>query len=197
MSREEKCMTLDPQKTALLVIDVQNEYFDGKWPIPDGAMALQKIEQAIDASQTAGAAVVYVQHAVLQPERGIFIPGSHGFELHPRLHPRTNDSRVVKNYPGSFSKTDLENTLRQREVDTIVISGYMTHMCCDTTAREGFQRDFRVLFLNDATATRDGQHATLGTINHNELHRTTLITQASMFSQVLPTSEFVEMVTGK
>ena len=190
-------MTLNPQKTALLVIDVQNEYFDGKWPVPDGTMALQKIEQAIDASQTAGATVVYVQHAVLQPERGIFIPGSHGFELHPRLHPRANDQRVVKNYPGSFSKTDLENTLRQRGIDTIVISGYMTHMCCDTTAREGFQRDFRVLFLNDATATRDGQHATLGKIDHNELHRATLITQSSMFSQVLRTSEFVEMLGGK
>jgi len=197
MSREEIRMTLDPQKTALLVIDVQNEYFDGKWPIPDGAAALERIEQAIETSQSAGATVVYVQHAVLKPERGIFLPGSHGFELHARLRPRANDPRVVKNYPGSFSKTDLENTLRQRGVDTIVISGYMTHMCCDTTAREGFQRDFRVLFLNDATATRDGQHTTLGKIDHNELHRTTLITQASMFSQVLPTSEFVEMVAGK
>ena len=104
---------------------------------------------------------------------------------------------MVKNYPGSFSKTDLEDTLRQRGIDTIVISGYMTHMCCDTTAREGFQRDFRVLFLNDATATRDGQHVTLGKIDHNELHRATLITQASMFSQVLPTSEFVEMIAAK
>jgi len=190
-------MALDPQKTALLVIDVQNEYFDGKWPIPDGTVALERIEQAIDTSQSAGATVVYVQHAVLNPERGIFIPGSHGFELHAHLQPRANDPRVVKNYPGSFNKTDLENTLCQRGINTIIISGYMTHMCCDTTAREGFQRDFRVLFLNDATATRDGQHVTLGKIDHNELHRTTLITQASMFSQVLPTSEYVEMIGAK
>lgn len=189
-------MTLDPRKTTLLVIDVQNEYFDGKWPVPDGTTALDQIERAIDASQQANATVVYVQHAVLKPERGVFIPGSHGFELHSHLHPRTTDSRIVKNYPGSFTKTDLEETLRQRGIDTLVISGYMTHMCCDTTAREGFQRDFRVLFLNDATATRDGQHATLGTIAHRDLHRATLITQASMFSQVLPTSEFVEMVTS-
>ena len=68
----------------------------------------------------------------------------------------------------------------------------MTHMCCDTTAREGFQRDFRVLFLNDATATRDGEHPTLGKITHDELHRSTLITQASMFAEVLPTQEMVE-----
>ncbi len=70
-------------------------------------------------------------------------------------------------------------------------------MCCDTTAREGFQLDFRVLFLDDATATRDGQHATLGTIDYKELHRATLITQASMFAQVLPTSDFVAQVKAK
>jgi nicotinamidase-related amidase len=189
-------MALDPHKTALLVIDVQNEYFDGKWPIPDGEAALQQIEHAIDACQRAGAPVIYVQHAVLRPERGIFLPGSHGFELHPRLHPRAADPRIVKNYPGSFSKTNLEETLRQRGIDTLVIAGYMTHMCCDTTAREGFQRDFRVLFLDDATATRDGQHPTLGTIDHRDLHRATLITQSSMFSQVLPTKQLTEMLAG-
>jgi nicotinamidase-related amidase len=188
-------MALDPRKTTLLVIDVQNEYFDGKWPIPDGTAALENIEKAIDASQRAGTSVIYVQHAVLRPERGVFIPGSHGFELHPRLQPRTNDPRIVKNYPGSFTKTNLEDILRQRGIDTLVISGYMTHMCCDTTAREGFHRDFRVFFLNDATATRDGQHPTLGKIDHRELHRTTLITQASTFSQVLPTSELIELLS--
>jgi len=190
-------MALDPQKTALLVIDVQNEYFDGKWPIPEGLAALERIEQVIETSQRAGATVVYIQHAVTTPDSGIFVPGSHGFALHPRLHPRTDDPRIVKHYPGSFTRTALEPTLRQRNIDTIVIAGYMTHMCCDTTAREGFQRDFRVLFLNDATATRDGQHATLGRIDHQELHRATLITQASMFAQVLATSEFVAQVRAK
>jgi nicotinamidase-related amidase len=169
-------MALNPQTTALLVIDVQNEYFDGKWPIPEGLAALSCIEEAIETSQSVGATVVYIQHAVANPEYGLFLPGSHGFDLHARLHPRSGDPRIVKTYPGAFSKTELEPALRQRHIETIVIAGYMTHMCCDTTAREGFQRDFRVLFLNDATATRDGQHATLGTITHKELHRTTLIT---------------------
>ena len=185
-------MALDPKKTALIVIDVQNEYFEGKWPIPDGNAALDKIEAAIEASQQTGAKVIYVQHEVLNPERGLFIRGTNGFELHTRLRPRPEDQRIVKNYPGSFSKTDLEETLRKDGIETLVISGYMTHMCCDTTAREGFHRDFRVLFLNDATATRDGEHPTLGKIAHGELHRSTLITQASMFAEVLPTQELVE-----
>jgi nicotinamidase-related amidase len=187
-------MVFNSNKAALLVIDAQNEYFDGKWPVPNGEEALNHIERAIDASQHAGAIVIYVQHAVLRPERGVFLPGTHGFELHPRLHPRANDPRVVKNYPGSFTKTDLEDILRQRGVETLVISGYMTHMCCDTTAREGFHRDYRVLFLDDATATRDGQHSTFGKIDHRDLHRTTLITQASTFSQVLSTEAFIQQL---
>ena len=185
-------MALDPKRTALIVIDVQNEYFDGKTPVPDGNTALDKIEEAIEASQQAGAKVIYVQHEVLNPERGIFIRGTNGFELHPRLKPREEDHHIVKNYPGSFSKTDLEETLRNQGIDTLIISGYMTHMCCDTTAREGFHRDFKVLFLNDATATRDGEHPTLGKIGHKELHRSTLITHASTFAEVLPTNELVE-----
>ena len=185
-------MALDPQKTALIVIDVQNEYFDGKAPIPDGNTALDKIEETIEASQQAGSKVIYVQHEVLNPERGIFIRGTNGFELHPRLNPREEDHLIVKNYPGSFSKTDLEETLRKDGIDTLIISGFMTHMCCDTTAREGFHRDFRVLFLDDATATRNGEHPTLGKIDHRELHRSTLITQASTFAEVLPTKELVE-----
>jgi nicotinamidase-related amidase len=185
-------MPLDPNRTSLLVIDVQNEYFDGKWPVPDGEAALTHIVEAIDICQRAGATVVYVQHAVLQPERGVFVPGTHGFDLHARLHPRPQDIRVVKNYPGAFTKTDLEATLRKHGIATLVISGYMTHMCCDTTAREGFHRDFQVLFLDDATATRDAQHSTLGKIDHRALHRTTLITQASTFSQVLPTEGFIQ-----
>ena len=186
-------MALDPRKTALLVIDVQNEYFDGQWPLPDGDVALYRIEQAIDASHKAQATVIYVQHEVLRPDRGIFLRGTHGFELHPRLHPRPEDPQIVKSYPGAFTKTNLTEILHEHDIETLVISGYMTHMCCDTTAREGFQRDFRVLFLSDATATRDGHHPTLGTIDHRELHRATLMTQASMFAQVLPTNELAAM----
>ena len=189
-------MALDPKKLALIVIDVQNEYFDGKWPIPDGTATLDKIEETIDASQQAGAKVIYVQHEVLNPERGIFIRGTKGFELHPRLNPRSEDESLVKKYPGSFTKTGLEKTLRNDGIETLVISGYMTHMCCDTTAREGFHRDFRVLFLNDATATRDGEHPTLGKVDHRELHRSTLITQASMFAEVLPTQELIDRLAN-
>ncbi len=168
----------------------------GKWPIPDGTAALDKIEETIEASQQAGAKVTYVQHEVLNPERRIFIRGTKGFELHPRLNPRSDDRGIVKNYPGSFMKTGLGEILRKDGIETLVISGYMTHMCCDATAREDFRRDFRVLFLNDATATRDGEHPTWGKVDHGELHRSTLITEASMFAEVLPTQELIDQLAA-
>lgn len=189
-------MTLDPAKTALLVIDVQNEYFDGKAPIPDGDAALENIRAAIDAAEHAGMHVVYVQHEVLQRERGVFLRGTHGFELHPRLEPRSQDPLIVKHYPGAFTQTDLDEVVRANGITQIAISGYMTHMCCDTTAREGFQRNLKVLFLDDATATRDVEHPTLGKVGHADLHRATLLTQASMFAEVLPTSGFVRRLTA-
>ena len=189
-------MSLDPATTALLVIDVQNEYFDGKAPIPDGDAALEHIRAAIDAAEHAGMHVVYVQHEVLQRERGVFLRGTHGFELHPRLEPRSGDPLIVKHYPGAFAQTDLDEIVRANGITQIAISGYMTHMCCDTTAREGFQRNLKVLFLDDATATRDVEHPTLGKVGHADLHRATLLTQASMFAEVLPTSGFVRRLTA-
>ena len=189
-------MSLDPATTALLVIDVQNEYFDGKAPIPDGDAALEHIRAAIDAAEHADMQVVYVQHEVLQRERGVFLRGTHGFELHPRLKPRSEDPLIVKHYPGAFAQTDLDEVLRANGITQVAISGYMTHMCCDTTAREGFQRNLKVLFLDDATATRDVEHPTLGKVGHADLHRATLLTQASMFAEVLSTSGFVQRLTA-
>lgn len=189
-------MSLDPATTALLVIDVQNEYFDGKAPIPDGDAALEHIRAAIDAAEHAGMHVVYVQHEVLQRERGVFLRGTHGFELHPQLEPRSGDPLIVKHYPGAFAQTDLDEVVRANGITQIAISGYMTHMCCDTTAREGFQRNLKVLFLDDATATRDVEHPSLGKVGHADLHRATLLTQASMFAEVLPTGGFVRRLTA-
>ena len=93
----------------------------GKWSIPDGAAALDKIEETIDAGQRTGAKVIYVQHEVLNPDREIFIRGTNGFELHPRLTPRSEDERIVKNYPGSFAKFGLEEILRNDGVETLVM----------------------------------------------------------------------------
>src|SRR4051794_27652624 len=125
-------------KRALLVIDVQNEYFPGgQLPITHPHAHLDNILRVMDAATEAGLPVVVVQHTFMRPEKPFFKRGTPGWELHPEVASRPRDHWIETNLPGSFTGTGLEGWLRERGLDTVTIAGYMTHMCCDTTAPGG------------------------------------------------------------
>jgi nicotinamidase-related amidase len=181
-------------KRALLVIDVQNEYFTGKLPIsyPDGS--LDHILQAMAAASAAGVPVVVIQHSAPQPDSATFRRGSPEWELHPTVAERPRDALIEKTLPGSFTGTDLESWLRDHEIDTVVIAGYMTQMCCDTTARQALHLGWQVEFLSDATGTLAVKNGA-GAVTAEELHRAILVTQAMRFSKVLSTAEWIAQLT--
>lgn len=182
-------------KRALVVIDVQNEYFTGKMPVTYPAGSLDKILQAMDAAHREGIPVVVVRHTA-KGDRGVFKAGSEQWQLHKKVAARPHDWLIDKSVPSSFAGTDLEKRLRENQIDTLTIAGYMTQMCCDSTARDGFHRGFAVEFLSDATGTLTLANAG-GTIADHELHTATLVTQASMFSKVMSTSDWIKSVERK
>ncbi len=175
---------------ALLVIDVQNEYFTGALPITHPAGHLEQILGVMDAAAGRIPTVV-VQHHFPQLDKPFFQRGSHGWELHPEVAARPRDLLVEKTLPGSFTNTPLDAWLRGRGVDTVTIAGYMTHMCCDTTAREAVHRGFGVEFLSDATGTLPLSNAA-GDVTAEELHRSILCAQQMLLSEVLPSSRWLE-----
>ena len=170
-------------KRALLVIDVQNEYFTGALPITHPAGHLEQILAAMDAAAGKIPTVV-VRHHFDDPEKPFFQKGTPGWELHPEIESRPYDLLVDKTMPGSFTNTSLEGWLRENSIDTITIAGYMTHMCCDTTARQAVHLGLNVEFLEDATGTLDLSN-TAGEVTAEELHRSILCAQQMMLSQVL------------
>ncbi len=178
-------------KRALLVIDVQNEYFTGKLPVTYPGGSLANVTSAMDAARAHGVPVVAIQHAAPQPDSTIFRKGSKEWELHPEIAARPHDVLVHKSLPGSFTGTPLEAWLRERGVETVVIAGYMTQMCCDTTARQAMHLGFGVEFLSDATGTLNIQNEA-GEVSGEELHRAILVTQQMRFSEVLPTGEWIK-----
>jgi nicotinamidase-related amidase len=182
-------------KRALLIIDVQNEYFTGKLPISYPEGSLDHILQAMDAASVAGVPVVVIQHGVPQPDSATFRRGSREWELHPAVAERPRDALIEKTLPGSFTGTELEAWLRAREIDTVVIAGYMTQMCCDTTARQAMHMGLNVEFLSDATGTLAVKNGA-GAVTAEELHRAILVTQAMRFSKVLSTAEWIAGVTA-
>ncbi|MBP2653472.1 MAG: sttH [Firmicutes bacterium] len=183
-------------KRALLVIDVQNEYFTGKMPVtyPDGSF--DKILKAVDAAKQNDIAVILIRHGAVQKDAAAFVKGSKEWDIHEKLLRKKHLCIIDKNLPGSFTDTHLEDLLREMGIDTIVICGYMTQMCCDTTARQAVHLGFSVEFLSDATGTLDVANSA-GKITAEELHKAILVTQAMRFSKVISTDEWIKGLNVK
>jgi nicotinamidase-related amidase len=181
------------RKRALLVIDVQNEYFTGKLPITHPAGSLTNVLCAMDASRAHGVPVVAIQHVSAQPDAAVFRKGSKEWEMHPEVAARPHDVLIHKSLPGSFTGTDLETWLCKHNIDTVVIAGYMTQMCCDTTARQAMHLGFGVEFLSDGTGTLAIKNDA-GEISDEDLHRAILVIQQMRFSRVLKTSDWIKQL---
>lgn len=169
---------------ALLVIDVQNEYFTGAFPITHPFGHLDNILQVMDAASAAKAPTVVVRHAQPDPKSPVFCKGTKEWELHPAVADRPRDLLVEKCWPGSFTQTDLDEWLKSRGIDTVAVAGYMTQVCCDTTARQAMHLGYKVEFLNDATGTLPVSNSA-GSVTAEELHRSILVAQQMFISEVI------------
>lgn len=181
---------------ALLVIDVQNEYFSGKLPVSHPPQSMANILAALAAAARHAVRVVVIQHSALAANSPTFQKGSAGWELHQEIAKQPRDVLIEKHLPGSFTGTPLECWLQDQGIDTVTICGYMTQMCCDTTARQAFHLGLNVEFLSDATGTLDFENAA-GRVTAEELHRAVLVTQQARFSRVMTTTEWIIQIGGQ
>ncbi len=181
-------------KRALIVVDVQNEYVDGNLPIayPDPSSSLANIGLAMDAAGSASLPVVVVE-SVLPETSPIFAKGSHGVALHPSIAGKPRDWLLSKPMPSCLAKTDLEAWLRERQVDTVTLVGYMTHNCVDATARDASHRGLVVEVLSDATGSPAYANSA-GKASAEELHRVFLTAMQARFASVLTTREWTGLL---
>ena len=141
---------------ALLIIDIQNDYFPGgKMELFNSEAAGDKAALLLDAFRKAGRPVFHVQHIALEPETGFFLPGTPGVEINARVKPLVDEIVVHKHYPSAFRETSLLRRLRKANIDELVIAGMMTHMCVDTTVRAACDLGFACTLAHDACATLD------------------------------------------
>jgi nicotinamidase-related amidase len=171
----------------LLLIDIQNDYFQG------GAMTLTGMEHAADNAaavleyfRTAGQPVFHVQHISIRPAAGFFLPDTAGVEINERVRPRTGESLTRKNYPNAFRATALADTLHAAAVDELVIVGAMSHMCIDATTRAAFDLGFTCQVVADACATRDLAFGGR-TVAAADVHAAYMAALASVYATVIDT----------
>lgn len=177
-----------PGKCALLVIDMQQYFFSISSPI------LHNVLNIIDACRSKGIPIVFTRHGhrnilkdggMLAKWWGDCIEyGSDEWKLMDTLSPKDEDRILDKNRYSAFFRTDLDGILKKLKIEEIIITGVMTNCCCETTARDGFVRDYRVFFISDATAT-----------TNEELHSASLKNLAYGFAHVLNTETLCRYLT--
>ena len=181
-------------KRALLVIDVQREYFDGALPITHPAGHLEQILRVMDEGNRADVPTAVIRHHQADPDSPIFRLNSDAWQLHDEVEQRPRDVLVDKQLPGSFTNTNLDQWLKETGADTVSIAGYMTHMCCDTTARQAFHRGYKVEFLSDATGTLDVENEA-GSASATQLQTSILVAQQMFISEVVSTQDWLERLS--
>jgi nicotinamidase-related amidase len=140
---------------ALLLIDIQNDYF------PGGAMELVGSPEAglqagklLQLFRQKSLPVIHIQHIATRADATFFLPNTPGAAIHPSVAPVAGETVLQKHYPNSFRETPLLGHLRQHQIAKLVIAGMMTHMCIDTTTRAAADHGFQCVLAHDACATK-------------------------------------------
>jgi nicotinamidase-related amidase len=181
-------------RRALLVIDVQNEYVTGDLPIeyPEVQTSLANIGRAMDAARAAGVPVAVVQNFA-PAGSPIFARGTPGAELHPVVASRERDHHIVKDLPSAFTGTDLADWLAARQIDTLTVTGYMTHNCDASTINHAVHAGLAVEFLEDATGSVSYENQA-GFASAQEIHRVFSVVLHSRFAAVASTQQWIAAV---
>lgn len=201
---------IDPSTTAMIVVDMQNDFVAPGAPMQSqaGLLMLPQLQRALNCCREYGIPVIYtahvhrsngcdlglLRHAPPIAQRDALVAGSAGAAIFPEIAPRDDEIVISKHRFSAFYGTDLEIILRGLGVNTVVITGVTTENCCHATARDAFFRDFQVVFLSDATATGDYPDLGFGSLSADEVHRATLVILARDTADVVSTDTFIARV---
>ncbi|WP_326983397.1 cysteine hydrolase family protein [Chryseobacterium sp. MYb264] len=180
--------------SALLIIDVQNDYFPGgKMTLVNATEAGVKTQELLKIYRAKGRPVIHIKHIATNAGATFFLPNTPGAEINELVTPKADEKVIVKHYPNSFRETDLLQYLKSIGVKNLVITGMMTDVCVVSTTRAAFDFGFGNTVISDATATRDRNlnGKTIPAANVQKSYLAGLNALGSLYAKVKTTSQFV------
>jgi biuret amidohydrolase len=190
-----------PEKTAMLVVDMQNDFVQEGAPIeiPRARAMVPRLHRLLDVCRAHQIPVIYIHHvirggdidagrladhhAAIRNNQAI-LAGTPNVEIYEGLKPQPGDLVVAKPRYSAFYGTALEAILRSKGIDTLIISGTVTNVCCESTTRDAFSRDYKVIFLSDGNAAGDLPDMGFGPVSAEEIQKVVLTVLAMCFAQV-------------
>src|SRR3954453_22540077 len=194
---------IDPAGTAMIVVDMQNDFVaaGAAMETPAARAMVPKLAEALKICRSAGIRVIYTAHVHRRDgsDMGLFddmhppianraalVDGTPGVDIYPELAPQPGEHVIKKHRYSGFFGTDLDIILREWGIETVIISGTTTENCCLATARDAMFRNYRVVFLSDATATCDYPDCGFGAMPNQQVHHATLVILAASTAHVMP-----------
>lgn len=200
--------SIDPKSTALIVVDMQNAFLteDSFLAVHMGIEVIPKLKSFIDKIRSMEIPVVYTRGVCLPDgsdlgvlrelfpgieSRPLNQEGTPGAEIHPVLRPGPKDLVITKRRFSAFYCTDLELMLRTRRIDTLILTGVMTNVCVESTARDALFRDFKTVIVSDLT----GAIATVdGSMSARDVHAATLKMFDRLYGYVFSSDEVLAKI---
>jgi biuret amidohydrolase len=205
---------IDPARTAMIVVDMQNDFVAAGAPLetPAARAMVPRLAEALKICREAAIRVIYTAHVHRRDgcDMGLFddmhppianrdalVDGTPGVDIYSALAPAPGEHVIKKHRYSGFFGTDLDIILREWGVDTVIVSGTTTENCCHATARDALFRNYRVVFLSDATATFDYPDVGYGAMPAAEVHAATLAILSVSTAHVMKVTELMQLVSGQ
>ena len=203
--------SIDPKKAAMIVVDMQRDFVAVGAPMetPAARAMVPVLAGALKFCRDTGIRIIYTAHAHRRDgcDMGLFddlwppiasrsglVDETVGIEIYPDLAPAPGEHVIKKHRYSAFFGTDLDIILREWGIDTVIVSGTTTENCCHATARDAMFRNYKVVFVSDATATFDYPDVGQGGMSADEVHRATLIILSVSTADVMTVEEMMRRV---
>lgn len=183
--------------TALVLIDIQNDYFPGGKMELDGSLnASESAKHLLNFFRDRNLPLLHIQHVATRPTATFFQPNTEGVKHHANVMPRAGETVFEKHFPNSFRETSLLDHLQAHKIDRLVMAGMMTHMCVDATDRAATDFGFQCLTAEDACATRALTHEGV-VVPAAQVHKAFLAALNGSYGKVLSAAEIISQLQEK
>ena len=169
--------------SAVIMIDAQREYVDGKLALPGVDAALAVGERLLQAARTEGGPIIHIAHR--GKSGGLFDPDSAMFDFAEPVRPEEDEAVITKGLPNAFAGTDLLSRLQGLGVRSLIVGGFMSHMCVSSTVRAALDLGFGCTVVAGACATRDLPVPGGAVISGKDLHQAEMAALADRFAVVV------------
>ncbi|WP_320172801.1 cysteine hydrolase family protein [Maridesulfovibrio sp.] len=178
-------------KKALVIIDIQNDYFpNGKFPLDNSEHAGTKAAQVLEYFRKTAQPVIHIQHISVREGSFFFLPETEGVKIHNCVKPLVNETVIHKNYPNSFRGTNLDAELKKLGVEELIIVGMMSNMCVDATTRAAADMGYKCTVIHDACCGASLEFNGVK-VNSSEVHAGFMASLGMFYAQMVSAEELI------